>query len=178
MAFPDTVTLDTADVDAGTARELHTIKYLADTLSALLGALNVAKNTDPAASASLNATLKGILENTGNGVVLTANMTSGFNASAMTGTTAADVIAAPGASVGLRITTVIVSNADTDTDTEVELRDGTTVLAVVPAAKNCGGATIQFPVPLVCTANTAFTARPKTTGASITVSAVGYEEAA
>ena len=105
---------------------------------------------------------------------LPGQYTNGKVSSALTGTTAADVIAAPGASIRLYITEVTITNAHATVGTKVEIRDGTTVLRSVYAAALGGGASITFPTPLRLTANTALTARNVTTGADVDVSASGY----
>jgi hypothetical protein len=95
----------------------------------------------------------------------------------LTNTTAADVIAAPGAGIRLYITEITVTNAHATVGTKVEIRDGTTVMRQVYAAAAGGGASITFPTPLRLTANTALTARNVTTGADVDVSASGYTAA-
>lgn len=99
----------------------------------------------------------------------------GSQASAMTNTTAADVIAAQAAGVRIYVTSISVSNAHASVGTEVEILDGSTVMDVIPAASGFGGGTKSYPNPLRGTAATALRARNRTTGASVTVSAQGYK---
>ena len=108
---------------------------------------------------------------------LPANFVDGKTSAALTNTTAADVIAAPGAGIRLYITEITVTNSHATVGTKVEIRDGTTVKRIVDAAALGGGASMTFPTPLRLTANTALTARNVTTGADVEVSASGYKAA-
>lgn len=156
---------------AGTTQTVSTM----DALVALLGALNdSAVTSSSAGSATLLGLLRGILRNTGVAQsVPAANLVRGVSA-ASTDAVAKPVIAAPGAGLALRIKTLIVSNSSA-TDTEVEILDGATVIAVVPAAKGMGGAIVPIEVRL--TVNTALNFRCRTAGASVTVTAAGVVEA-
>lgn len=69
---------------------------------------------------------------------------SGFNSSTGTGDTL--ISASPGTNNIYVVSTIIISN-NSSTDSEVNLKSGTTILAVIPAPKN-GGATITLPKPL------------------------------
>ena len=93
-----------------------------------------------------------------------------------TNTTAADVIAAPGASVILVVTTLLVTNAHATVGTKVEIRDGTTVKLIGQASKDGGGFNLHDPDGLfVATSNTAVTARCVTTGADVEVFVAGFK---
>lgn len=174
MAYPDDITLDTADVDGGTARALKTIEWLAGQLTPLLGGLNSAAQSDPdAASANLNSILRGILANTGNGVVLTANMLNATTA-AMTGTTSTQLFAAAGSGVKNMLSGLILANSSA-VETNVQVLDGSTVIATlfVPAKSTVG---FNFNVQLIGTANTAMNVKNVTTGASIIATGTGWKE--
>jgi hypothetical protein len=111
------------------------------------------------------------------GVIDAANSVSGVTA-ALTTTTAAAVLPAPGASLRNYISNIVVSNSHATVGTDVEIRDGTTVIYVIPAAAVYGGAAMSFPVPLrQPTANAAINAACSVTGASVRVSASGYKGA-
>lgn len=98
------------------------------------------------------------------------NMVSG-TASA-TGTADTAVIAAGGAGVRNYITSIFINNSSA-TNTFVNLKDGTTIVAVIPAPAN-SGAVIALPVPLRGTANTAFNFASAAGVTTMNVSAVGY----
>lgn len=100
--------------------------------------------------------------------------TYGSVSAAMTGTTDAAVIAAPGANLRLYITQITITNDHATVGTVVNIKDGTTTMYKVFAAAAGGGATITLPVPLRLTANTALNAANVTTGSSVYVSASGY----
>lgn len=177
MAFPDTITVVAPELDSGTSRSVLTLQGLANLLTPLLGALASAAESDPdAASANINSLLRGILENTGNGVVLTDNMVKGTTA-AMTGTASTQVIAAGGAGVKNCITNIIVANDHSTTDTLVQILDGNagTVMAVVYSPAK---STVNVPllVPLVGTAATRVDAKNVTNSSSVTVTLTGYRE--
>ena len=94
--------------------------------------------------------------------------------SALTNTTAADVIAAPGASICLNITSISVCNEHATQGTAVEILDDTTVIDVIPARHEWGGGIKTYPSPMKLTANKALKAKCRTSGANVTVSAQGY----
>lgn len=107
-----------------------------------------------------------------------ASPVSGTTAS-MTGTASVAVtgIGAVAAKYNF-ITQISVSNTDADTDTSIELQDGSggTSFYTIPAPR--GGAVISFPVPLKQpTANTALFAKNTVTGATVVLSASGYQSA-
>jgi len=99
--------------------------------------------------------------------------TSGVTA-AITGTANTAVIAAPGASLSLHITHILVTNSHATVGTVVEIKDGTTVLYRGYAREDGGGFSVTLPVPLRLTANTALNAANVTTGSNTYVSASGY----
>lgn len=94
-----------------------------------------------------------------------------------TGTTASDLVAAPGAGVRIAVTSVLVTNSHASTGTKVEIRDGTTAKIIGYAAPGGGGFSLNAGgSPLfVCTANTALTGRCVTTGADVDISVSGYK---
>jgi hypothetical protein len=111
------------------------------------------------------------------GVIDAANSVSGVTA-AITTTTATQVLPAPGSGVRNYITNIVVSNSHATVGTDVEIRDGSTAIYVIPAAAVFGGAALSFPVPLrQPTANAVINAACVTTGASVRVSASGYKAA-
>jgi hypothetical protein len=92
-----------------------------------------------------------------------------------TGTSAADVIAAPGASLAIVVTEVLVINAHATVGTKVTIRDGTTVKIPGFAGANGGGFNPKNPFGLfVAATNTAVTAICGTTGADVDVTVFGY----
>lgn len=92
-----------------------------------------------------------------------------------TGTSAADIIAAPGASVALVVTRILVVNAHATVGTKVTVRDGTTTKVAAYAAALGGGWTIEDSSGLfVAATNTAVTAICGTTGADVDVTVFGY----
>jgi hypothetical protein len=106
-----------------------------------------------------------------------ANYVSGVTA-AMTGTTQTLVIAAPATGLRNYITQITVSNSHATVGTDVEIRDGSTLMYVIPAAAVYGGAVLTFPTPLrQPTTATAINCANGTTGASTRVSASGYKGA-
>lgn len=91
-----------------------------------------------------------------------------------TGTSAADVIAAPGASTAIVVTRILVTNASASVGTKVTIRDGTTAKVVGYAAAG-GGFTLADEGGLfVASSNTAVTAICGTTGADVDVTVFGY----
>lgn len=108
---------------------------------------------------------------------LAATPVSGTTASAMTGTTSTQVLAAPAAGLRNYVTTIIVSNAHATVGTDVQILDGNggAVLATIPAAAGYGGAAITLPIPLKQpTVATRLDAKNVTTGASTNVTLIGY----
>lgn len=92
-----------------------------------------------------------------------------------TTTSAADVIAAPGAAIAIVVTAVLVTNAHATVGTKVTIRDGTTAKIPGYAAAAGGGFIVQNSSGLfVATANTAVTAICATTGADVDVTVFGY----
>lgn len=162
MAWPDTFKADDKD---SVERELPTNKQIVDRQ----GDVTDTAVTDPTASGSQIALSKGLLANTA--PIPYASYTDGQTA-ALTNTTAADVIAAPTGGARLVVTGVSITNAHASVGTGVEIRDGTDIIMVIPAAANFGGAVIAMGYPL--TADTALTARCTVTGSSVTVSATAY----
>lgn len=93
-----------------------------------------------------------------------------------TDNTAADVIAAPGASVAIVVTALIVTNAHATVGTKVSIRDDATVKIVGYAAAVGGGFILQDPNGLfVAAANAPIRAICGTTGADVDVSVSGYK---
>lgn len=93
-----------------------------------------------------------------------------------TNTTAADLIAAPGANIAIVVTSILVVNGSATIGTKVEIRDGTTVVAQGYAAALGGGFALQDGNGIfVATANTAVTGRNVTTGADVDVFVSGYK---
>lgn len=98
----------------------------------------------------------------------------------ITNTTAATVVAAPGASLHLYITHILVQNSHATVGTWVDIVEETsgTVLYTVYAGPLGGGAQLALPVPLlVPTANKALQAKCATTGSNVRVSASGFKAA-
>ena len=94
-----------------------------------------------------------------------------------TNTTAADILAAPGANIRWVVTNIKVVNAHATVGTKVEIRDGTTVIMQGFAAALGGGWTLSNPEGIFHgTGNTAITARNVTTGADVDVFCSGYKE--
>lgn len=103
------------------------------------------------------------------------NLTRGQNSSPITTTTTTQVVAAPAGSLRLFVTTVVAYNTSA-TASIVTLTDGSggaTLLSFnLPATS--GQVSITLPAPLRLTAATALHAVCTTSGASVTVSVVGY----
>lgn len=103
------------------------------------------------------------------------NLTRGQNASPITNTTSTQVVAAPAGSLRLFVTTIVAYNTSA-TATIVTLTDGSggaTLLSFnLPATS--GQMSITLPAPLRLTAATALHAVCTSSGASVTVSVVGY----
>jgi hypothetical protein len=98
---------------------------------------------------------------------------SGINAAAITDTTATDVIAAQGANKAVYVTDITVTNDHATVGTRVDILDGATVKwSVYANAKSSVPVPLQ--TPLKGTANTAWKAKPATTGSSIFCSLSGY----
>ena len=169
----DTVTVVDSSVQGGASTDLKTLEWLSTQLLNALGAANATKNTNPAASATINATLKGILENTGNGVVLTANILNATTA-AMTGTSSTALFAAAGSGVKNMLSGLILANSSA-VETNVQVLDGSTVIATlfVPAKATVG---FNFNVQLIGSDNTALNVKNVTTGASIIATGTGWKE--
>jgi hypothetical protein len=104
------------------------------------------------------------------------NYISGATA-AITNTSDTAVIAAAGSGVRLYITQVLVTNSHATVGTVVEIKDGTTVLYRGYAAPAGGGFSVNFPVALRGSTNTALNAANITTGSNVYVSASGYKAA-
>lgn len=98
---------------------------------------------------------------------------SGLTA-AITGTSDTEVIAAPGASLYLNITSVTVTCSHATVGTVVELKSATTAKIRHYAAALGGGFTILFKTPLKLAVNVAFNAANITTASNVYVSAVGF----
>jgi hypothetical protein len=96
----------------------------------------------------------------------------------ITGTTATEVRAAPGANIRLHVTSLLVTNSDATVGTNVIITDGSggTTLWEGYAAPAGGGFSCTFPTPLRLTANTALFADCETTSAEVRVSAAGFTE--
>ena len=106
-----------------------------------------------------------------------ASFVSGVT-TALINTTSTSLVSAPGAGLRNYITHVIATNSGSVTGTFVNLRDGNagTVIYAAYAAKDGGGFSISFPVPL----RQPSSASPlhvscTTTGGSVIVSASGYK---
>jgi hypothetical protein len=112
------------------------------------------------------------------GYAASANLVSGVT-SAITDTTATQVIAAQGSGVIIYLTSLLVTNSDADTGTVVNITDGNagTVMWSGYAAKEGGGFAVTFPAPLKFTANTALYCACVTTGSTTIVSAAGFKAA-
>lgn len=170
----DTVVVTSSEVNGNVPVSLMTLEWLNTQLQATLGATNAAAQTDPAATASLIAIAKGILTNTGNGVVLTANMVSGVTA-AMTGTASTAAIAAGGATVKNMVSGVILANSHATVGTMVDVLDGAVVLTTlyVPPLSTVG---FNFNTPLKGSTNTAINLQNATTGANVVGTVAGWRE--
>jgi hypothetical protein len=96
----------------------------------------------------------------------------------ITGTTATEVRAAPGANIRLHVTSLLVTNSDATVGTNVIITDGSggTTLWEGYAAPAGGGFSCTFPTPLRLTANTALFADCETTSSEVRVSAAGFTE--
>lgn len=88
--------------------------------------------------------------------------------------TSTSVIASSGAGVRTYITTAIITNMHASTDAYVELKDGTTVMATIPAP-HASGATVTFPVPLKGTAATAWNFDPSAAVTTLYCTLVGFK---
>ncbi len=110
------------------------------------------------------------------GYAASANLVSGVT-TAITDTTATQVIAAQGSGVIIYLTSLLVTNSDADTGTVVNITDGNagTVMWSGYAAKEGGGFAVTFPAPLKFTANTAVYCACVTTGSTTIVSAAGFK---
>lgn len=139
-----------------------------DDLLAVVGAASSTSETDPTASGVLMSFLKGMVANTA--PIPYANYEANVSAE-MTGTTATAVKAAPTGGDRFCITEIVIANTSS-TVTNVEIISGSTVIAVFPAAADGGGAAHSFFFPLPV--DTKLDARCVTTGAAVTVTAVGY----
>lgn len=137
-----------------------------------------ALSADPTAVASADA-VNALFDLIGRLVVapytIPQNLTRGQNASPITNTTSTQVVAAPAGSLRLFVTTIVAYNTSA-TATIVTLTDGSggaTLLSFnLPATS--GQMSITLPAPLRLTAATALHAVCTTSGASVTVSVVGY----
>lgn len=106
------------------------------------------------------------------------NFVSGAITTAMTGTTDTTLLAAPAAGLRNYITQITVSNSHATVGTDINIKDGSTTIYVIPAAAVYGGAVLTFPTPLrQPTTATAINAANVTTGSSTKVSASGYKGA-
>ena len=109
-----------------------------------------------------------------------ANFIAG-DSGAITTNTATTVIAAPGASTYIYITSILVTNSHATVGTLVTLRDsdGTTIPGATGyAAPLGGGYSLTFPTPLkMPTANKTLQAICGTTGANVYVSVAGFKGA-
>ena len=87
------------------------------------------------------------------------------------------VIAAQGSGIRTYITTIVSSNTS-NTNITIDIRDGAAgaVLATIPVPKN-GGATVNFPVPLRFSANTAVAIDPSAAVTTTVTTAVGFKAA-
>lgn len=88
--------------------------------------------------------------------------------------TSTSVIASSGAGVRTYITTAIITNMHASTDAYVELKDGTTVMATLPAP-HASGAVVNFPVPLKGTAATAWNFDPSAAVTTLYCTLVGFK---
>jgi len=131
---------------------------------------------------ALNATILANIETaveSGSNYVNRTNWVSG-DSGAITTTSAAQLIAAPGASTYIYITSVLVTNSSSTVGTLVSLRDsdGTAIPGATGYAGVNGGYSITFPTPLkMPAANKALQAICGTTGANVYVSVAGYKGA-
>lgn len=90
--------------------------------------------------------------------------------------TAANVIAAPGASTAIVVTDILVTNAHTSVGTKVSIRDGESVKVTGFAAAGGGGFQLSNADGLfVATANAAITGICGTTGADVDIFVAGYK---
>lgn len=108
-----------------------------------------------------------------------ANVVVGHTAD-ITNTTATTVIAAPGASLHIYLTHILIQNSHATVGTWVNVTEETsgTVLYTVYAGPLGGGASITLPVPIqVPTANKALQVTCVTTGSNVRASASGYKAA-
>jgi hypothetical protein len=98
----------------------------------------------------------------------------------ITGTTATDITAAPGASSIIYVTSLMVTNGHASVGTVVKIVEESSTTAIWRgyAASGGGGFTITFPIPIkTTTVNKKLQAICETTGASVQVSASGYKSA-
>lgn len=106
------------------------------------------------------------------------NFVSGAITTAMTGTSDTSLLPSPGAGLRNYITQITVSNSHATVGTDINIKDGSTTIYVIPAAAVYGGAVLTFPTPLrQPTTATAINAANVTTGSSTKVSASGYKGA-
>lgn len=87
--------------------------------------------------------------------------------------TSTSCIAAQGAGIKTYLTTITVTNTSS-TDTYVEIKDGTTAKHTIPVPAN-GGATLNLPVPLGGTANTAWNFDPGAAVTTMYCSMIGFK---
>lgn len=99
--------------------------------------------------------------------------TDGYTA-AITGTSDTAVIAAPGASLFLNITWLLVTNSHATVGTVVQWKSGSTVRGQGYAAPVGQGFMISFRTPIKIAANTAFNVACVTTSSNVYASAGGF----
>lgn len=99
---------------------------------------------------------------------------SGVSAADITNTTAQTLIAAPGASLYLHITSLSAYNSHATVATRMDFMDDATVIhsCYLPAAG--GRYEVTFPTPLKLSANKALKVVNGTTGSATRANAVGY----
>lgn len=89
------------------------------------------------------------------------------------------VIAAQAANIAVVITQCIVNNSDADTGGYIEIKDGTTVKAVIPCPMastfHSAGAVVPLGHGILGTAATAWNADPSTTIDAVKVTLIGYK---
>jgi hypothetical protein len=174
--------------DASAANQTTEIGHLAGIETAITGTIDVTGEIDAnlhvngAASDDTNpvsvqqAALDGEVDSI-SPYALPANFVSGTT-SAITDTSTTQVLAAPGASLHLYVTHILVQNSDATVGTWVILEEetsGTNLYSVYAPALG-GGASLTLPVPLrVPTANKGLYAICETTSAEVRVSATGYK---
>lgn len=104
------------------------------------------------------------------------NLPVSGSTSNITGTSDTAVIAAPGASLYLYITSVNLSNSHASSGAFVNVKDGSTTKRTAWVAAN-STVTIEFPTPLKLTVNTALNVASETSVTNIRASATGYTAA-